>query len=230
MGSVQCTVLPLRDSLPAFFVVPMSVCVWPMRVVLFVAALCLSHATELSADTARFRAVMRACHGELARLCPGQSQTRPTSGAGKCLMQHGTSLSSACHTALAGALSNAMSHRPGSTGTQRRLDRLCMPSVVRRCRAEALDLMLNPLNTEGTSLIECAKRHSMTISAACEDTVAKLTKDGFAKPLLTCGAKFTSLCPTQVVSLLAKANQVSGKLQTSDFMPLIKCIAPQAKA
>merc|ERR1711959_41299 len=160
---------------------------------------------------------MQACRADLARLCPGQHGR----SAWKCLVKQPSSISSGCRTALAAAL------QPGSAATQTQLDRLCIPSVLRQCKAEAMDLMIR--NTEGTSLIACAKKHSKTISPNCEASVAKLTKDGFSKQLLTCGAKFSSLCPKTVISLVLKAKQTSGKLQPSDFVPLMKCIAPQAK-
>lgn len=121
---------------------------------------------------------------------------------------HPTSVSTQCKVALLAALRGHQQDAPApapSQGSQAEATKLrqCMPGIMRTCQPQVVELMANPLDTDGASLVQCAQAHSSTIGGVCERLVERLTRDGFAERLISCGQTFLGLCPVELGELMA---------------------------
>jgi len=154
-----------------------------------------------------FQEALTTCKSDSDSLCPSESSMR---GKLRCLGIHASELSADCRTGLLNAIrqrdqgGRPQGHAGTSGPTQTQLKQ-CMPGIMKTCEPQVIELMTNPLDTDGADLVECAKAHSSTIGGVCEKLVERLTKDGFAEQVIGCGQKFLGLCPAESVGLIASS-------------------------
>lgn len=102
-----------------------------------------------------------------------------------------------------------------------------MPSITKVCQPQLIELMTNPLFSDGHNLVTCAKAHSQTIGGACEAMVERMTRDGLAEKLIGCGRTFLKLCPMEVLQIMG--SDATGKTNWKAALALTKCLNDPAK-
>lgn len=182
---------------------------------------------------ARVRTALQACTEDVNTLCSNTDQN-DLRAVLRCLGVNAPSVSVTCKVALMAALrpedppapspyspSSGTSSTDPTTVPQTQLQQ-CMPGIMRTCEPQVIELMTNPLDAEGEDLVTCAKAHSSTIGGTCEALVEKLTRDGFATELISCGQKFLGLCPAESIALLASQGQ--SDVDWSVVKSFVKCL------